>query len=142
MTLSEFHKLVRRLRELVLSSTAQAGETPLTAGQLAIIDDIVLNAPTTAQEIVRRTALAQSFVSKTVAVLRAERFIQVAGSQQDGRQHIITLDPATRQMLTETRGDRTVESSLAEALPDLTPVQINRLNELLEELDGLLSDSK
>lgn len=66
----QLHQLARRLREIALAATADPGEMLVSAGDVAITEDVAHHPGASVGEIAERTALAQSLVSKTVARMR------------------------------------------------------------------------
>jgi DNA-binding MarR family transcriptional regulator len=128
------------LREIALVASADPGEAPVSAGVLAIVEDVSHHGPTSVGEVARRTRLAQSLVSKTVAEMRAAGIMTAESDQKDRRRVVIRLDPATRTGLFRARSARPIEPALRERLPDVSERELRQVLRALEELvDGLVS---
>lgn len=137
---SRLHKLARRLREVALATTGNDDDDRLSAGELAIIEDVADHPATSVGEVAGRTQLAQSMVSKTVAMLREAGIFITQRDPQDRRRSLISIEPATRIHLFRDRGARSIEGELGRALPGRTPEEVTRAIDLLEELATLFDE--
>lgn len=137
---SQLHKLARRLREVALTTTGNDDDDRLSAGELAIIEDVADHPATAIGEVAARTQLAQSMVSKTVALLREAGVFVTERDPQDRRRSLISIEPATRIHLFRDRGARSIAGALGQALPRRTPQEIVRALELLEELAAIFEE--
>ena len=77
--------------------------------------------------------LAQSLVSKTVASMRDEGVLMTTPDPSDGRRILVSVDPAIRDIL-NSRGARPVDVALSHVRPGTSAAEIQRINELLDEL--------
>lgn len=134
MDAGQLHHLARALREIALDATADTGETPVSAGDVAIAEDIAHHEGTSVGEIAARTGLAQSLVSKTVVKMHEAGIVVTAPDPADGRRALISVAPGTRAGLFRARAKRSIEPSLRQRLPDASRVEINELIALLTEL--------
>ena len=137
MNASRLHWLARQLRAVALAVTANAGDERISAGELAIIEDVASHPVTSVGEIAARTRLAQSFVSRVVATLREAGVFVTAPDSVDRRRSLVSIDPATRIQLFRDRGTRPIAEELARVLPGRDPEAIARAAELLEELAAI-----
>jgi DNA-binding MarR family transcriptional regulator len=128
------HRLSRLLREVATTATADPGEDAVSAGVLAIAEDVAHHEGTSIGEIASRTGLAQSMVSKTVALMRAEGVMATEQDPRDGRRMLVSLAPTTRTDIFESRAGRPVEQALRRVHPDLTDAQAQQVVALLDEL--------
>jgi DNA-binding MarR family transcriptional regulator len=136
------HKLARVLREIASAATAEPGDAPVSPGLLAIAEDISSHAGTTAAEIASRTGLAQSMVSKTVARMREHGVVSLAADPTDKRRVLVSIDVDARAAIFTSRGQRPISGALRARIPKLTDVQIEIAERLLDDLAGLLYDSR
>ena len=137
MDAGRLHRLARLLREIALRATANPGEPAISAGLLAIVEDIGSNPGTSISDIAKRTQLAQSLVSKTVARLRGAGVLTCERDPSDGRRTLVSVDRATRAREFVPRGARPVDQAVRLTLPDITP---ERLNRVLSALDTLADE--
>jgi DNA-binding MarR family transcriptional regulator len=141
MDIAAFNRLSRQLRTIAVSSTAVGDGTSIAAGQLLIIEDIFLHNATVMNDIVLRTGLAQSYVSKTVATLLAENFITLEPSKKDQRKKIITINPIARKQVTNVQARMPITPYLRQAFPTYNDEKIDELEHLLGTLSKLVSDT-
>lgn len=135
----QLHRLARLLREIASAATADPGETPVSAGDLAIVEDVAHHAGTSIGQIAQRTGLAQSLVSKTVAAMRGAGVFTTAADPADGRRLLINVEPTTRADVLAARGTRRIEAAIHERKPKASPEELAQIEELLDELAGRLS---
>ncbi|MGF7235803.1 MAG: MarR family transcriptional regulator, partial [Frankia sp.] len=64
------HRLARRLTDLARDVTTAGPWTGLTAGQLAVLEDVLHHPESVGQDIAARTGFVQSHVSASIARLR------------------------------------------------------------------------
>lgn len=139
MDAGQLHKLARVLREVALNATADDGEAPVSAGDVAIAEDIIDHARTTVGEIASRTGLAQSLVSRTVAKMEDAGLVVAEPDPDDGRRRLISIATTTRTGLFRSRARRPIEPSLRALYPHASDAQIARVLVLLQELTDLLA---
>lgn len=137
MDAGQLHELARELRRIASRATSCKGESRGTPGQLAIATDLATHGPSTISQIVYRTGLAQSYVSKVTATLVKEGVACSSSDPQDGRKTVVSLDPLLLQDL-RSRARIDVESSLTELRPDLTLQNKVEALELLEKIYKIL----
>ncbi len=131
----ELHRLARRLTDLARAATTAGPWTGLTAGQLAVLEDLLHHPGSVGQDIAARTGFVQSHVSASVTRLRDRGLVTTSPDPDDRRRTTVTLTgPARRAIL--ARAARPVIEVLAGQLPE--PDQASRALELLEELNALL----
>lgn len=134
MNAGELHRLARLLREVATTASADPGEERVSAGVLAIVEDVAHHGGTTVGQIAARTGLAQSLVSTTVAELRDAGVLTTSTDQRDRRRVLVTVDPAARTDLLRARGGRPVAPALRELVPGASARELAHVEQLLEEL--------
>jgi DNA-binding MarR family transcriptional regulator len=135
----QLHQVARLLREVALDASTDPGEAPVSAGDVAITEDITHHENASVGEIAARTGLAQSLVSRTVAKLQQDGLVVTARDPDDGRRVLISLAPGVRTGLFRSRARRPVEPALRARYPDVPPADIARAMTLLAELAGILA---
>ena len=134
----ELHRLAHLLREIATTATADPGELPVAPGYLAVVEDIARHAGTSVSEVARRTGLAQSLVSRTVAALRESHVVVSSPDPADGRRSLISLDPTTRAGLFRARAARSIEPAVRAHRPELAEKDQLRVGKLLDDLAARL----
>lgn len=134
MNVARLHRLSRRLREVALEVSSNRDEDRISAGELAIVEDVARNPRTSIGEISRRTGLAQSLVSRTVSEMRDADVFTTGVDPTDRRRSLVDIDSETRLRLFRDRGSRPIEDELLRALPDIEPGELERVVSMLEEL--------
>jgi len=130
----QLHRLARVLREVATAATADPGELPVSAGDLAIAEDIAHHEGTSIGQITQRTGLAQSLVSKTVAAMRGGGVLVTAPDPSDGRRLLVSVDAAIRADVFSSRATGPIDAALHQARPGISPTDLRRFGELLDEL--------
>jgi DNA-binding MarR family transcriptional regulator len=138
MNAGQLHRLARLLREVATAATADPGELPVSAGDLAIAEDIAHHESTSIGQIAQRTGLAQSLVSKTVAAMRDAGILVTAPDPSDGRRMLVSVDPATRADLFSSRAARPIDAAIRQARPGASDAEVRRIGELLDDLAARL----
>ena len=92
-------KLKRRLRE-------QASAGDLTPSQTAVLSHLDRAGPTTVTALARAEGVRPQSMGATVAVLEAAGMVQGAPDPNDGRQTILSLTPACRELIKNGRAAR------------------------------------
>ena len=133
----ELHRLARVLRQAATAATASPSQGPVSAGDLAIVEDVAHNRGTSIGEIAQRTGLAQSLVSTTVAKLRDAGMVDVETDPADRRRARIGVSAAARKLFA-ARATRPIEPGIRQALPDATGEELAHVDQLLDELAGIL----
>lgn len=139
MDAGQLHKLARVLREIALDATADEGEAPVSAGDVAIAEDIAHHERTSVGEIASRTGLAQSLVSRTVAKMDGAGIVVSEHDPADGRRRLISIAPTVRTGLFRSRARRSVEPSLRARYSQAPDLKVARVLALLQELADLLT---
>lgn len=134
VTAGELFRLARLLREVAVAAARDPDEPPAPPGLVAIADDIAHHDGTSIGEIVVRTGLAQSLVSKTVARLRDAGLVDVGQDATDRRRTRIAITDTARSQVFATRGARTVTDALHDLLPGLPAERVAELEALLDQL--------
>lgn len=142
MDAGQLHKVARLLREVALDATADPGETPVSAGDVAIAEDITHHEKASVGEIAARTGLAQSLVSRTVAKLHDAGVVVTERDPDDGRRVLISIAPSVRTGLFRSRARRPVEPALRSRYPDSSEAEIARVVALLQELADILTSER
>lgn len=138
MDAARLHRLARVLVDVAGSAAAEAGDDRLTRGQLAVVEDLARHEATTVGEVARRTGLAQSLVSTTVAGLREAGVVTAQADPADGRRVLVTLSGATRSQIL-TRAARPVGGALRAVVRAASPaVDGTTLDASTTELERLL----
>jgi DNA-binding MarR family transcriptional regulator len=135
----DLYRLTRVLRHVALEATRDSGQAALSPGLVAVTDDIAQHDDTTVAEIVRRTGLAQSLVSSTVARLREAQVVVARTDEHDRRRTRLTISPSARKGIFEERSARSITPSLSDAFPHLSAKQVAAAERLLERLCEELS---
>jgi DNA-binding MarR family transcriptional regulator len=143
MDAARLHKLARVLRELAIDVTSDLSEGRATPTEVTIGMDIFEHDATTVGEIAKRTGVAQSQVSTTVAAMRDYGLLSVESDPGDRRRGRITLDPAARRQLAGNRGRRPVSDAIRQHLlahaRAATAAEVRAVVQLLDALaDRLL----
>jgi DNA-binding MarR family transcriptional regulator len=139
MNAAQLHKLARQLREVALEASSNGDEERVSAGELAIVEDVALHPKTSIGGISRRTRLAQSLVSRTVSAMRDADVFTTEPDPGDRRKLLVDIDSETRLHLFRDRGSRPIEGELLRALPGIEPGELERVVSMLEEVAGLFS---
>jgi DNA-binding MarR family transcriptional regulator len=92
-------KLKRRLRE-------QASAGDLTPSQTSVLTYLDQAGPTTVTALARAEGVRSQSMGATVAVLEAAGMVQGAPDPKDGRQTILSLTPACRELFKTGRAAR------------------------------------
>ena len=126
------------LREIASTATADPGEGRVSAGHLAIAEDVAHHEGTSVGEIARRTGLAQSLVSKTVAQMREAGIFVTSQDPSDGRRQRVGIDPGARADVFAARGARPIGDAIRSVQPSLSKADARRVEQLLDELAARL----
>jgi DNA-binding MarR family transcriptional regulator len=128
------HRLGKRLIDLARQVTTDAGDTALTPGEVAVIEDVFKHPASVVTEIQARTGFAQSHVSASVSRLREHGLIEAEPDPADRRRTRLTVaDIAKRAIM--RRAGRPADETIAEVVGE---EKADRVVELLEELSALL----
>lgn len=136
MNVAQLAKLNRVLRDVLMLASSEKDRS-VSPGQVAIFEDIYKHSPTTIQDITRRTELAQSFVSKTIARMKQRGVVKVRQSQADKRKSILTFNPELSGFV-QAMSERSIYEALAQYFPDAGEDTIARIDVLLNEVCELL----
>lgn len=134
MNAGELHRLARVLREAATVATANPGEPRVSAGVLAIAEDIAEHGASSIGQIAARTGMAQSVVSKTVAALRDAGVLLTRTDPTDRRRLVVSIDPRAGADRFRSRGRRPIGSAIQQLRPAASPSDVRRIVELLDEL--------
>lgn len=138
MNAGQLHRLARVLREIATSATADPGEPRVSAGDLAITEDVADHEGTSIGGIAQRTGLAQSLVSKTVAQMRAAGVMTTTPDPTDARRLLVRVDPATRAGVFSSRAGRPIDAAIGAAIPSASEAEVARISKLLDQLAARL----
>lgn len=143
MTAGDLHRLARLLREIAQVATANAGERPPAASTVAVVEDVAEHSRAAIKDIVARTGLAQSLVSRTVDQLRHRGVLIITRDPADGRRSLVEIDPKIRTAEFAKRGARPTSAALRQRLPNLSTEQRHRVQTALDALAAeLLNHAK
>jgi DNA-binding MarR family transcriptional regulator len=133
--LSDLYQLGRQLTELAYQGMGGA-ELDLTPSEFLVLRDLFMNGRSSITDTVRRTGLAQSKVSTSVAKFRDRGWVTTTPDPGDGRK---TLAGVTEQVKLEgdRRRARPVDP-LNLVLADADPAERAQLAGALERLHELL----
>jgi DNA-binding MarR family transcriptional regulator len=92
-------KLKRRLRE-------QASAGDLTPSQIAVLSHLDRAGPTTVTALARAEGVRSQSMGATVAMLEGAGMVQGSPDPKDGRQTILSLTPACRELFRSGRAAR------------------------------------
>jgi DNA-binding MarR family transcriptional regulator len=134
MDAGELHRLARALREIAISATANPGEPRVSAGQLAIAEDISYHPGTSVGEVAARTGLAQSFVSRTIVRMSNAGTVLTEADPADRRRSLISINPALRAGEFQLRGQRPITSAIRDVFPDIRDEQLPVIVDALDIL--------
>ena len=143
MDAARLQRLARVLRETAARAAAESGDDRLGPGALAVVEDLARHEATTVGEVARRTGLAQSMVSTTVAGLRGSGVLASQPDPHDGRRVLVTLSAATRAQILD-RAARPTAGALRQAVlaasPDLDDAALEAAAAETERLLAALAD--
>ena len=131
----QLHRLGKRLIDLARQVTTDAGDTELTPGEIAVLEDVLKHPGTAVTEIQARTGFAQSHVSTSVARLRERGLIVAAPDPEDRRRTRLALAEIAYQAIMRRAG-RSADQTITEAVGQ---DRAERVMTLLDELADLLS---
>lgn len=129
------HRLGKRLIDLSREVTTDAGDARMTAGEVAVTEDVFTHPDSTVSDICARTGFAQSHVSASVARLKERGLVETATDPTDRRRTNVHLSDAARQAIMR-RASRPAENTIEQTMAD--PAKARRVTALLDELADLL----
>ncbi len=135
MEAGQLHRLGRRLIELSRTVTEQVDDPAMTAGELAVIEDVMLHADSSVSDVSARTGFVQSHVSVSVARLKQRGLVETFTDPADGRRTRVRVAGGAARAIT-ARAGRDIHDTLAEVVADAE--QARRVSVLLDELAELL----
>lgn len=133
MNSAELYRLGRRLTALARAAMADPDDPAVSAGETAVIDDVLEHPDSAVQEITARTGFAQSYVSTTVARLREKGWVESAADPADRRRTLVRLPDLMIQAIADREG-RSLDEAFATALPTLDPAARAEVLVLLDAL--------
>jgi DNA-binding MarR family transcriptional regulator len=129
------HRLGKRLIDLSREVTTDAGDAGMTAGEVAVMEDVFKHPDSPVSEVCARTGFAQSHVSASVARLKERGLVETTTDPTDRRRTNVRLADTARQAIIR-RASRPAENTIEQAMTD--PTKARRVTALLEELADLL----
>jgi DNA-binding MarR family transcriptional regulator len=129
------HRLGKRLIDLARQVTTEAGDTTLTPGEVAVMEDVFKHPGSVVTDIQARTGFAQSHVSASVSRLREQGLIVAEPDPADRRRTRLTVADMARRAIMRRAG-RPADETIAEAVG---PEKADRVVTLLRELEELLN---
>jgi DNA-binding MarR family transcriptional regulator len=142
MNAGQLHRLARVLREIAQVATANDGERPVAASTVAIVEDVTSHPQSPIAEIVRRTGLAQSLVSRTVDRLQALGVFTVGHDPADRRRTLVSMDPQTRHVDFAARAERPIADAMRQVIAGLTDERLAEIAAALDVLGAALLDTR
>jgi DNA-binding MarR family transcriptional regulator len=133
------NRLARRLREIALKASQGGAELPISVGELSVVEAVARTPDSSISELSRASGLAQSWVSKIVRELSEQGVFQQTKDPDDRRQTRIRLTPEIHHRAFHEYGARPIGEAVSEAAPHLDARGVQRVKELLLELDQLFS---
>lgn len=115
MKAATLHQLGRRLSGLAEGMMHAERTASVTAGEMAILDDLLVHGRSTVRDITARTGFAQSHVSASLARLAEASQVEWEKNPKDARSRWADLAPDERAVLQAGAATR-VEDVLAEQL--------------------------
>ncbi len=135
------HKLARVLRHIAAEATSDPGEGP-TGAELLVATDVFTHAPTTVGEIVTRTGVAQSQVSRIVTELKQAGILAASVDPGDRRRSLLRLAPGVRETYGRSHGRRDPRPALRNHLTrtglPATDSDLDEVIDLMERLAAFL----
>ena len=123
-------KLKRRLRE-------QASAGDLTPSQTAVLAHLDRDGPTTVTALAQAEGVRSQSMGATIAVLEAAGLVKGSPDPQDGRQTILSLTPACRDLFRSGRAAR--HDWLLRAIQTkLTPLEREQVASAMKLLNRLV----
>jgi DNA-binding MarR family transcriptional regulator len=124
-------KFKRRLRE-------QASTGDLTPSQTSVLMHLDRNGPTTVTALARIEGVRSQSMGATVAVLEAAGLVNGSPDPKDGRQTILSLTPACRELIRSGRAARhdwlfrAIQTRLTPQEQEQLAVSMSLLNRLID----------
>jgi DNA-binding MarR family transcriptional regulator len=137
MRAADLYRLARTLREIALKATEEPGEQGVSAGELAVLEDIARNPKATISAITARTGLAQSLVSRITHALADSGALTIDAHPRDKRKVQIELDEKVRALILERAGNP-ITDAIAAASPELSQTELKELEHHLSQASLLL----
>ena len=131
----QLHRLGRRLVEISREATGSPNDPRMTAGEQAVLEDVLVHRGATISALVGRTGFVQSHVSQSVTRLHARGLVDTSVDPADRRRTMVRPTPIAVEKVVD-RGARSIDTALAAVLPD--PAAAARAAALLDELATLL----
>jgi DNA-binding MarR family transcriptional regulator len=117
--------LAAELRTALLKSArrvrAERSAEEVSAGQFSVLAYLDRAGPVTPRAIAEFERVRPPSVTRTLATLQALGLVERAGHPDDGRQVLVQVTPAGRDVVRETRSRR--DAWLARRLAELDPVE-------------------
>ncbi|MEV6607264.1 MarR family winged helix-turn-helix transcriptional regulator [Kutzneria sp. NPDC051319] len=127
------HRLGKRLIDLARQVTTDAGDTALTPGEVAVIEDVFKHPGSVVTEIQARTGFAQSHVSASVSRLREQGLVVAEPDPGDRRRTRLTVADLARRAIMHRAG-RPADETIAEVVGEGKAARVLKLLAELEEL--------
>jgi len=133
---AELHALIGRLKRR-LREQASAGD--LTQSQLAVLGHLDRQGPTTVTALARLAGVRPQSMGATVAGLEALGLVKGSPDATDGRQTILSLTPACRELIRSGRAARhdwllkTIQSRLTPQEQAQLVAAMSLLNRLVDD---------
>ena len=126
------HRLGKRLIDLARQVTTDAGDTVLTPGEVAVLEDVLKHPGSVITEIQARTGFAQSHVSTSVSRLRDQGLIVATPDPDDRRASRLRPTADGTRVLTDSH--KRMVSTASSALGGWSEEELAGLASQLERL--------
>jgi DNA-binding MarR family transcriptional regulator len=140
MDSGQMHRLGKRLIELSAVVTGATGDSKLTLGEAAVLEEVVEHPGIPINRIHERTGFSQSHVSASVVQLKERGLVQTVGQPPDKgsawRSHTRVRATGYALKTISHRQSRPVDEAVIRAAAD--PSQARRAIPLLDELADIL----
>jgi DNA-binding MarR family transcriptional regulator len=114
--------------------SAAAGERPVAASTVAIVEDVTDHPRSPVTEIARRTGLAQSLVSRTVGRQHAAGIFTTGHDPADGRRTLVSVTTQARHRDFAERAERPISQAIHQVVAGLSSEQQDRIEAALNRL--------
>jgi DNA-binding MarR family transcriptional regulator len=131
-------RLYVALGRLTRALRREAGGSPVSHGVLSALVTVVKEGPLRAGELSTREGVAPPSMTKVVAALELQGFVERFPDPDDGRAALISATPSGRALVESSREQRL--SGLARRLEALDGKQLAALEAALPALEALAED--
>jgi len=138
MPAADTTRLYVALGRLTRALRREAGGSPVSQGVLSALFTVVKDGPLRSGELSASEGVAPPTMTKVVAALEQQGFVERFPDPDDGRAALISATPAGRELVESSRAQRL--QGLARRLEALDPGQLAALEAALPALEALAAD--